>query len=63
MSASWIGQTLLWAGLAVASFAAAAVVVLAIVRVGAVLRREPAWWPEFERGLAEYVRTGDGRAS
>jgi hypothetical protein len=22
---------------------------------------EPAWWPEFERDFAEYVRAGDGR--
>ena len=63
MSASWIGPTLLCAGLAVVSFAAAAMVVLAIARVGPVLRREPRWWPEFERAFADYVRTGAGRPS
>jgi len=62
MSAPWIGQTFLWAAVAVASFTAAAVVVLAIVRVGAVLRREPVWWPEFEREFADSVQTGDGRS-
>ena len=80
-------QVLLWGGLAVASFAAAAVLVFAIVRMterrddkarvdrprragadrpGPTARRfpwrgEPAWWPEFEREFADYVRAGDGR--
>lgn len=64
-------QALVWTGLAVASFAAAALLVFAIVRVSASgrtarrlrWRAEPAWWPEFERAFADYVRAGDGRRS
>jgi hypothetical protein len=60
-------QALLWGGVAVASFAAAAVLVFAIVRMSAssrVARRlswraDHAWWPEFERAFEEYVRAGD----
>jgi hypothetical protein len=26
-------------------------------------RAEPAWWPEFERAFADYVRTGAARES
>jgi len=26
-------------------------------------RREPAWWPEFERAFSDYVRAGYGRRS
>jgi hypothetical protein len=26
-------------------------------------RRQPAWWPEFERAFADYVRDGARRAS
>ena len=26
-------------------------------------RRQPAWWPEFERAFADYVRSGARRAS
>jgi hypothetical protein len=26
-------------------------------------RAEPAWWPDFEREFADYVRAGDGRRS
>ena len=56
-------QAALRGGLAVASFAAAAVLVFAIVGVTEYLHHdaEPAWWPEFERAFADYVRGGDGR--
>jgi hypothetical protein len=62
-------QALLWSGVAVASFAAAGALVLAIVvvneRYGGRLpgRGEPSWWPEFERAFADYVRAGDGPPS
>jgi len=80
-------QALLWIGIAVGSFAAAAVLVFAMVRVTerrddrAGFRRavrtdvrmraarqlrprsEPAWWPEFERAFADYVRAGERRRS
>ena len=37
--------------------------VFAIVGVTEYLHHdaEPAWWPEFERAFADYVRGGDGR--
>lgn len=80
-------QALVWGGLAVASFAAAAALVLAIVRASEhrddsdgvgpadpADRRHPAterspwgaesaWWPEFEREFAAYVRAGERRRS
>jgi hypothetical protein len=70
-----MAQVLLWAGLAVVSFDTAAVLVLAVVRAAervdararagrwAPRRAEPAWWPEFERAFADYVRAGDGGRS
>lgn len=64
-------QALLWGGLAIASFAAAAVLVFAIVRMTTWGRTRPRFpsragrvsWPEFERAFADYVRALDGRRS
>jgi len=62
-------QAILWSGVAVASFAAAGALVLAIVvvseRYGHRLpgHGEPPWWPEFERAFADYVSAGDGPRS
>ena len=70
-----MAHVLLWTGVAVVSFAAAAVLVLALVRVAERLgaraaargwvpwRAEPAWGPEFERAFADYVRAGERRRS
>jgi hypothetical protein len=61
---------LVWTGVAAASFAAAAVLVFAIVHLTAYRDRrprvstaEPPWWPQFEREFAEYLGAGDGRPS
>lgn len=50
-------QALLWEAIAAASFAASAALVFAIARLTD--RADPAWWPEFERAFADYVRAGE----